>query len=154
MQSTPRAGRALPAPAWTYRYHEDVDELVHPWTGGEAGLGFARLTGDAFFTLSTGDLGPVLSADMSIVLRLDSMTVLDRPLPGPVPSRVGMSDARFELASTRDVEGYTVLVGAMEDCRVLSLQLSIRGQSPVEVHFDTRGWMSLLPALVRPFTAF
>lgn len=154
MHPIPQARLTLPAPAWTYRCREGVDALVHPWVGGEVALGFARLTGDAFFTLSTRSLGPVLSPDTGVVLRLDGTTVLDRQLPGPASFRVGTSDAQFELASTRDVEGYTALVGAMEDCRVLSLQLSIRGQQLVEAHFDTRGWMSLLPALVRPFTAF
>ena len=117
-------------------------------------LGFARLTGDACFTVSIRDLGPILSSDTGIVLRLDGTTVLDRQLPGPASSRVGALDARFELAGTRDVEGYTALVGAMEDCRVLLLQLASPDRAPVESHFDTRGWMSLLPALVRPFTAF
>lgn len=153
MRPTPRAGRVSPLPAWTYRYHDSVDELVHAWAGGEVGLGFARLTGDAFLTLSTRGLGPVLSPDTGIVLQLDGTTVFDSRLPSSA-SLVGMSDARFELAGTRDVEGYTALVGAMEDCRVLSLQLSMRDRPPVEAHFDTRGWMSLLPALVRPFTAF
>lgn len=88
------------------------------------------------------------------MLRLDGLTVLDRQLPVPASSVVSAFDARFELAGTRDVEGYTALVGAMEDCRVLSLHLAIPGQTLVEAKFDTRGWMSLLPALVRPFTAF
>ncbi len=52
MHPTPRASRTLPTPAWTYRYHEGVDALVHPWAGGEVALGFARLTGDACFTMS------------------------------------------------------------------------------------------------------
>ncbi|RZA30543.1 MAG: hypothetical protein EOP02_01165 [Proteobacteria bacterium] len=154
MHPTPRASRTLPAPAWTYRYHEGVDELVHPWAGGEMALGFVRLTGDAFFTVSTRDLGPVLSPDTGVVLRLDGLTVLDRQLQGPASFRVGASDARFELAGTRDVEGYTALVGAMEDCRVMLLHLTIPDRAPMEAHFDTRGWMSLLPDLVRPFTAF
>jgi hypothetical protein len=88
------------------------------------------------------------------VLRLDGTTVLDSRLPGPASFRVSAPDARFELAGMRDVEGCAALVGAMEDCRVLSLQLSIPDHAPVEGQFDTRGWMPLLPALMRPFTAF
>jgi hypothetical protein len=42
----------------------------------------------------------------------------------------------------------------MEDCRVQSLHLAIPGQPLAKAHFDTRGWMTLLPAMVRPFTAF
>ena len=154
MHPIPRACRVMPAPAWTYRYCESVDELVHPWAGGEVALGFARLTGDAFFTLSTRSLGPVLSFYTGIVLRLDGTTVLDRQLPSPASFWVGVFDARVELTGTRDVEGYTALVGAMEDCRVMLLHLTIPDRAPVEEQFDTRGWMSLLPALVRPFTAF
>jgi hypothetical protein len=60
---------------------------------------------------------------------------------------------RFEQAGTRDVVGYTALVGAMEDCRVLSLHLAIPGQQLAEAHFDTCDWMTLLLALVRPFMA-
>ena len=114
MRPIPRAGRMSPLPAWIYRYHDSVDELVHAWAGGEVGLGCACLTGDAFFTLSTRGLGPVLSPDTSIVLPLDGTIVLASRLPS-CTSLVGMSDARFELAGTRDVEGYTALVGAMED---------------------------------------
>ena len=114
MRPTPRAGRMSPLPAWTYRYHDSVDELVHAWAGGEAGLGCACLTGDALFTLSTRGLGRVFSPDTKIVLQLEGTIMLTSRVPS-CTSLVGMSDARFELAGTRDVEGCTTLVGAMED---------------------------------------
>jgi hypothetical protein len=80
--------------------------------------------------------------------------VLDARSSGPASFQVGGIRARFELTNTRDVEGYTALGGAMEDCRVQSLHLAIPGQPLAEAYFDTRGWMTLLPAKVRPFTAF
>ena len=42
----------------------------------------------------------------------------------------------------------------MKDCRVQSLHLAIPGQALAKAYFDTRGWMTLLSAMVRPFTAF
>lgn len=80
--------------------------------------------------------------------------MLDARLSGPASFRVRGIRARFELANTRDVEGYMVLGGAMEDCRVQSLHLAIPGQPLAKAHFDKCGWMTLLPAMVRPFTAF
>ena len=77
-----------------------------------------------------------------------------RPVVRPRVFPGGGIRARFELANTRDVEGSTALGGAMEDCRVQSLHLAIPGQPLAEAYFDTRGWMTLLPAKVRPFTAF
>lgn len=80
--------------------------------------------------------------------------MLDARLSGPASFRLGGSRAQFELANTRDVEGHTALGGAMEDCRLQSLHLAIPGQPLAEAYFDKCGWMTLLPAKVRPFTAF
>ena len=77
-----------------------------------------------------------------------------RPVVRPRIFPGGGIRARFELANTRDVQGYTALGGAMEDCRVQSLHLAIPGQPLAKAHFDKCGWMTLLPAKVRPFTAF
>jgi hypothetical protein len=42
----------------------------------------------------------------------------------------------------------------MADCRVQSLHLAIPDQPLAKAHFDKCGWMTSLPAMVRPFMAF